>query len=73
MVTVKLTVYEQSDLLRYLEYAKEQKEINQPLVKEGQKKFDDTRYDLHRINILIERVKGHFTEDYRQNTWNMEK
>ena len=53
MVTIKLSVYEQGELIRYLEYAKEQKKANQPLVKAGQNKFDETKYDLYRINVLI--------------------
>ena len=70
MITIKLSAYEQGELLRYLEYAKEQKKANQLLIKEGQKKFDDTKYDLFRINILMQRIQGKYTEDYLQNTWN---
>lgn len=71
MVTIKLSPYEQGELLRYLEYAKEQKKANQPLTKEGQKKFDETKYDVYRINVLMARVQGKYTEDYLQNSWGM--
>jgi hypothetical protein len=67
MVTIKLSVYEKADLLRYLQYAKEQKLINQPTPKKN-KMFDDTGYDIHRINVLMERVKGNFKEDYQQTS-----
>jgi len=68
MITIKMSVYEKAELLRYLQYAKEQKLINQPLKKQGTKSFDDTGYDIHRINILMERVKGKYTEDYQQSS-----
>lgn len=68
MITIKMSVYEKAELLRYLQYAKEQKLINQPLKKQGNKTFDDTGYDIHRINVLMERVKGKYKEDYLQSS-----
>ena len=68
MITVKMSVYEKAELLRYLQYAKEQKIINQPAQKPGKGTFDDTGYDIHRIDILMERVRGKYTEDYQQSS-----
>ena len=68
MITIKMSVYEKAELLRYLQYAKEQKLINQPVKKDGYRTFDDTGYDIHRIDILMERVRGKYTEDYQQSS-----
>lgn len=54
MEEIKCTSYEKREFIRYLEYAKEMK--SKTKVKQG--KFDDTYYDIKRIEILIQRVEG---------------
>ena len=65
MVTIKLNPYERQELLRYLEYAKSRKLIDQVSRNE---KFDTTQYDIERINVLIDRVNGICNEDYLLNS-----
>lgn len=63
MVTIKMSVYEKADLLKVLEYAKEKKiedcnkDIITPLL---------LNIELEKINVLKNRVKGKFNEDYQQ-------
>ena len=63
MVTIKMNVYEKADLLKVLEYAKEKKiedcnkDIITPLL---------LNIELEKINVLKNRVKGKFNEDYQQ-------
>lgn len=54
MEEIKCTSYEKREFIRYLKYAKEMKAKTK--VKQG--KFDDTYYDIKRIDILIKRVEG---------------
>ena len=54
MEEIKCTSYEKREFIRYLEYAKEMKMKTK--IKQG--KFDDTYYDIQRIDILIKRVEG---------------
>lgn len=63
MVTIKMSVYEKADLLKVLEYAKEKKiedcnkDIITPLL---------LNIELEKINVLKNRAKGKFNEDYQQ-------
>ncbi len=54
MEEIKCTSYEKREFIRYLKYAKEMKAKTK--VKQG--KFDDTYYDIQRIDILIKRAEG---------------
>lgn len=54
MEEIKCTSYEKREFIRYLKYAKEMKAKTK--IKQG--KFDDTYYDIQRIEILIKRVEG---------------
>lgn len=56
MINIELDAYEKEDIITYLKYAKEQKELNRPILnfnKGGGSKFDSTDYDINRINQLI--------------------
>ena len=65
MVTIKMSVYEKADLLRFLEYAKEKKledcnnDVITPLL---------LKIELEKINTLKDRVNGKFKEDYQQTS-----
>lgn len=65
MVTIKMSVYEKADLLKVLEYAKEKKiedcnkDIITPLL---------LKIELEKINVLKNRAKGKFNEDYQQTS-----
>lgn len=65
MVTIKMSVYEKADLLKVLEYAKEKKiedcnkDIITPLL---------LNIELEKINVLKNRAKGKFNEDYQQTS-----
>lgn len=67
MATINCTEYEKNEFVRFLEYAKEQKELNRP-PKGRKEKFDTTDYDIERINVLIGRVNGNYREFYHRTT-----
>lgn len=54
MVRIELEPLEQKDLFELLDYAREQKILNRPIVKKGSYKWDDTNYWLMRIDQLKE-------------------
>lgn len=62
MVKVELDVFEQKDILEYLQYALEQKELNRPAqnpnLKGGGSKFDTTNYDIQRIKQLMKQIEN---------------
>ena len=62
MIRVELDPYEQKDLIEYLKYAINQKEINRPPktphLKGGGAKFDTTNYDVMRIEHLIDQIEN---------------
>ena len=62
MIRIELDTFEQKDLLEYLNYAMEQKEINRPVsitsIRGGSSRFDTTTYDIMRISQLIEQIKN---------------
>lgn len=57
MTSIELSPFDKDDLIKYLEYAKEQKLKNRPELK-GNQKWDDTNYDVMRINYLLDITKG---------------
>ena len=65
MVVIKCTHYEKNEFIRFLEELKERKKNDKLNPKE---KFDTTKYDIERINVLIKRVNGEFKESYLQNS-----
>lgn len=73
MEVVRLSVYELTDLKRFLEQLKRYKELYGSLDKKGNDHFDTTKYDIHLINILLERCDGKYierslqTNEYRQD------
>ena len=57
METIQLNAYEKKDLIEYLKYAKEQKELNRKKVvvtSRQTKKFNTTDYDIQRIDYLLD-------------------
>lgn len=72
MVTINCTQYEKNEFIRYLEYAKEQKNLNRTMKKKNDK-FDTTDYDIERINVLISRVNGNYKESYRRTSTKVEE
>ena len=65
MEEIKCTSYEKREFIRYLEYAREMKLKTK--IKQG--KFDDTYYDIKRIDLLIKRVEGIVPQqDYQRNS-----
>lgn len=54
MVRIELEPLEQKDLFELLDYAREQKILNRPVVKKGSYKWDDTNYWINRIDQLKE-------------------
>lgn len=62
MIRLELDPYEQKDLIEYLKYAINQKEINRPPknphLKGGGAKFDTTNYDIMRIEYLINQIEN---------------
>lgn len=62
MVRIELDVFEQKDILEYLQYALEQKELNKPVpnpnLKGGGSKFDTTNYDVQRIKQLMKQISN---------------
>lgn len=55
MNRIELNAYEKKDIIEYLKYAKEQKELNRPIIDifKNKGKFDTTAYDINRIESLI--------------------
>lgn len=65
MVTINCTHYEKNEFIRFLEELKEYKRNFKLATNE---KFDTTKYDIERINILIDRVNGNYKECYIQDS-----
>lgn len=62
MIRIELDPFEQKDLITYLKYAIEQKELNRPKpsphLKGGGMKFDTTNYDIMRLEYLINEIEN---------------
>lgn len=61
MIIVKMNAYEKADIIKYLEMAKEF--VNHRPKPKGPNKWDDTRYDLNRINQLEDVINGLVDEE----------
>lgn len=62
MIRIELDPFEQKDLIEYLKYAINQKELNRPEpnhhLKGGGAKFDTTNYDIMRMEYLIDEIQN---------------
>lgn len=62
MIKIELDPYEQKDLIEYLKYAIDQKELNRPKpsphLNGGGMKFDTTNYDIMRLEHLINEIEN---------------
>ena len=62
MIRIELDPYEHKDLVTYLKYAIEQKELNRPKpipqLRGGSMKFDTTNYDIMRLEHLINEIEN---------------
>lgn len=61
MIIVKMNAYEKADIIKYLEMAKEF--VNHRPKPKGPNKWDDTRYDITRINQLEDVINGLVDEE----------
>ena len=57
MVRLEISPLDQKDILEMLDYAKEQKQLNRPVLK-GSNKWDDTQYWVERIEYLKKVILG---------------
>lgn len=61
MIIVKMNAYERADIIKYLEMAKEY--VYKKPKPKGANKWDDTRYDITRINQLEDVINGLVDEE----------
>ena len=62
MVRLEISPLDQKDILEMLDYAKEQKQLNRPVLK-GTNKWDDTQYWVERIEYLKKVILGKVKND----------
>lgn len=62
MVKLEINPLEQKDILEMLDYAKEQKQLNRPVLK-GSNRWDDTKYWVERIEYLKKVILGKAKND----------
>lgn len=57
MIRIEMSPYDQKDILELLDYAKEQKIINKPILR-GSQKWDDSGYWEFRVEHLKKVIEG---------------
>ena len=57
MIKLEISPLDQKDIIELLDYAKEQKNLNKPILK-GSHKWDDTKYWDYRIEYLKQVMQG---------------
>lgn len=60
MIKLEINPLDQKDIIELLDYAKEQKNLNKPILK-GSQRWDDTKYWNYRIEYLKKVILGEIT------------
>ena len=60
MIKLEINPLDQKDIIELLDYAKEQKKLNKPILK-GSQRWDDTKYWNYRIEYLKKVILGEIT------------
>ena len=60
MIKLEINPLVQKDIIELLDYAKEQKKLNKPILK-GSQRWDDTKYWNYRIEYLKKVILGEIT------------
>ena len=60
MIKLEINPLDQKDIIELLDYAKEQKNLNRPILK-GSQRWDDTKYWNYRIEYLKKVILGEIT------------
>lgn len=60
MIRLEINPLDQKDIIELLDYAKEQKELNKPVLR-GSQRWDDTKYWNYRIEYLKKVILGEIT------------
>lgn len=60
MIKLEINPLDQKDIIKLLDYAKEQKNLNKPILR-GSQRWDDTKYWNYRIEYLKKVVLGEIT------------
>lgn len=60
MIKLEINPLDQKDIIELLDYAKEQKNLNKPVLR-GSQRWDDTKYWNYRIEYLKKVILGEIT------------
>lgn len=60
MIKLEINPLDQKDIIELLDYAKEQKKLNKPVLR-GSQRWDDTKYWNYRIEHLKKVILGEIT------------
>ena len=60
MIKLEINPLDQKDIIELLDYAKEQKKLNKPVLR-GSQRWDDTKYWNYRIEYLKKVILGEIT------------
>ena len=60
MIKLEINPLDQKDIIKLLDYAKEQKNLNKPILR-GSQRWDDTKYWNYRIEYLKKVILGEIT------------
>lgn len=60
MIKLEINPLDQKDIIELLDYAKEQKNLNKPVLR-GSQRWDDTKYWNYRIEHLKKVILGEIT------------
>lgn len=60
MIRLEINPLDQKDIIELLDYAKEQKNLNKPVLR-GSQRWDDTKYWNYRIEYLKKVILGEIT------------
>ena len=60
MIKIEINPLDQKDIIELLDYAKEQKNLNKPVLR-GSQRWDDTKYWNYRIEYLKKVILGEIT------------
>ena len=60
MIKLEINPLDQKDIIELLNYAKEQKNLNKPVLR-GSQRWDDTKYWNYRIEYLKKVILGEIT------------
>lgn len=69
MIKLEINPLDQKDIIELLDYAKEQKNLNKPVLR-GSQRWDDTKYWNYRIEYLKKVILGEITyrtQAYKSN------